>query len=219
PETLGGLTLPGREHLDNLIWVINCNLQRLDGPVRGNDKIIQELEGVFRGGGWNVIKVIWGTDWDPLLKADTRGLLLKRMEETVDGEYQKYTVEPGSYIRKHFFGAHPELLKMVNHLTDDQLRRMYRGGHDSRKMYAAYKAATEHKGQPTVILAKTIKGYGLGAHFQGRNATHQMKKLALEDLKQFRDAIRLPISDEEIDKNPYLPPYYHPGPDAPEIRY
>src|SRR5439155_24430063 len=213
--TLGQLTLPARENLDNLIWVVNCNLQRLDGPVRGNGKIIQELEGIFRGAGWNVIKVIWGSDWDPLLKADTQGLLLKRMEETVDGEYQKYTVAPGSYIRKHFFGAYPELLNMVNHLTDDQLRRMYRGGHDSRKMFAAYKAATEHKGQPTVILAKTIKGYGLGEAGEGRNVTHQQKKLNEKELREFRARFNIPISDEVIAETPF----YRPAEDSPETKY
>ena len=215
PETLGQLTLPARENLDNLIWVVNCNLQRLDGPVRGNGKIIQELEGVFRGAGWNVIKVIWGSDWDPLLKADTQGLLLKRMEETVDGEYQKYSVAPGSYIRKHFFGAHPELLKMVNHLTDEQLHRMYRGGHDSRKMYAAYKAAVEHKGQPTVILAKTIKGYGLGEAGEGRNITHQQKKLNEKELREFRARFNIPISDEDIAETPF----YRPAQDSTETKY
>src|ERR1043166_3898638 len=215
PETLGQLTLPARENLDNLIWVVNCNLQRLDGPVRGNGKIIQELEGVFRGAGWNVIKVIWGSDWDALLKADTQGLLLKRMEETVDGEYQKYTVAPGSYIRKHFFGKHPELLKLVNHLTDEQLHKMYRGGHDSRKVYAAYKAAVEHKGQPTVILAKTIKGYGLGEAGEGRNVTHQQKKLNEKELREFRARFNIPISDEEIVETPF----YRPAVDSAETKY
>ena len=215
PETLGGITLPARENLDNLVWVINCNLQRLDGPVRGNGKIIQELEGIFRGAGWNVIKVIWGSDWDPLLEADTQGLLVKRMEETLDGEYQKYSVAPGSHIRKHFFGAHPELLQMVNHLTDEQLHRMYRGGHDSRKMYAAYKAAVEHKGQPTIILAKTIKGYGLGEAGEGRNITHQQKKLNEKELREFRARFNIPISDEEIVETPF----YRPAEDSPETRY
>ena len=215
PETLGQLTLAARENLDNLVWVINCNLQRLDGPVRGNGKIIQELEGVFRGAGWNVIKVIWGTDWDELLKKDKHGLLLKRMEETVDGEYQKYSVEPGSYIRKHFFGAHPELLKMVNHLTDDQLHKMYRGGHDSRKVYAAYKAAMEHKGQPTVILAKTIKGYGLGEAGEGRNVTHQQKKLNEKELREFRARFNIPISDEDIAETPF----YRPAEESAETKY
>lgn len=215
PETLGALSLAGREQLDNLVWVVNCNLQRLDGPVRGNAKIIQELEGVFRGAGWNVIKVIWGSDWDALLAADAQGLLLKRMEETVDGEYQKYSVMPGSYIRKHFFGAHPELLKMVNHLTDDQLRKMYRGGHDSRKVFAAYKAAVEHKGQPTVILAKTIKGYGLGEAGEGRNITHQQKKMNEKELREFRERFNIPISDEEIVETPF----YRPPADSVETKY
>ncbi|HEX2259987.1 MAG TPA: pyruvate dehydrogenase (acetyl-transferring), homodimeric type, partial [Candidatus Binatia bacterium] len=162
PEASGALSLAGRENLDNLIWVVNCNLQRLDGPVRGNGKIIQELEALFRGAGWNVIKVIWGSDWDPLLAADEKGLLLKRMEEAVDGDYQKYSVEPGSYTRTHFFGKYPPLLEMVNHLTDDQIRKLLRGGHDPKKVYAAYTAAVNHRGAPTVILAKTVKGYGLG---------------------------------------------------------
>src|SRR5262249_46523727 len=186
PETLGALTLPAREQLDNLIWVVNCNLQRLDGPVRGNGKVIQELEALFRGAGWNVIKVIWGSKWDPLLKADVHGLLRKRMEEAVDGEYQKYSVEPGSYIRRHFFGKYPELLEMVNRVSDDDLRKLGRGGHDSRKVHAAYKAAVEHRGQPTVILAKTIKGYGLGEAGEGRNITHQQKKLNEKELREFR---------------------------------
>src|SRR5882724_10443767 len=206
PESLGAISLGGREGLDNLIFVINCNLQRLDGPVRGNGKIIQELEGIFRGAGWNVIKVIWGDSWDPLLAADTSGALVKRMEETVDGEYQKYSVAPGSYIRKHFFGAHPELLQMVNHLTDDQLHKMYRGGHDSRKVYAAYKAAMEHKGQPTVILAKTIKGYGLGEAGEGRNVTHQQKKMNEKELREFRARFNIPISDEVISETPFFRP-------------
>jgi pyruvate dehydrogenase E1 component len=215
PETLGQLTLPARENLDNLIWVINCNLQRLDGPVRGNGKIIQELEGLFRGAGWNVIKVIWGSDWDELLAKDTSGLLVKRMEETVDGEFQKYSVSPGSYIRKHFFGKYPEVLKLVNHLTDDQLRKMYRGGHDSRKVYTAYKAAMEHKGQPTVILAKTIKGYGLGEAGEGRNITHGQKKLNEKELREFRARFNIPVDDDVIAETPF----YKPPQDSPEIKY
>ncbi|MBI3417190.1 MAG: pyruvate dehydrogenase (acetyl-transferring), homodimeric type [Verrucomicrobia bacterium] len=215
PETLGQLALAARENLDNLVWVVNCNLQRLDGPVRGNGKIIQELEGVFRGAGWNVIKVIWGTDWDDLLKADTSGLLLKRMEETVDGEFQKYSVEPGSYTRKHFFGKYPELLKLVNHLTDDQIRKLLRGGHDTRKMYAAYKAAMDHKGGPTVILAKTIKGYGLGEAGEGRNITHQQKKLNEKELREFRARFEIPVSDEEIAEMPF----YRPPLDSAEMKY
>jgi len=196
PETLGSLTLAARENLDNLIWVINCNLQRLDGPVRGNGKIIQELEASFQGAGWNVIKVIWGSDWDKLLAADKSGLLLKRMEEAVDGDYQKYSVEPGSYTRKHFFGKYPELLALVNHLTDAQINKLLRGGHDSRKVFAAYKAAIEHRGQPTVILAKTVKGYGLGEAGEGRNVTHQQKKLNEKELREFRERFGVPISDE-----------------------
>jgi pyruvate dehydrogenase E1 component len=215
PETLGSLTLAARENLDNLIWVVNCNLQRLDGPVRGNGKIIQELEAVFQGAGWNVIKLIWGSDWDKLLEADKTGLLLKRMEEAVDGDYQKYSVEPGSYTRKHFFGKYPELLALVNHLTDDQIQKLLRGGHDSRKVYAAYKAAAEHKGQPTVILAKTVKGYGLGEAGEGRNITHQQKKLNEKELREFRARFGIPISDEEIAETPF----FRPAPDSPEIRY
>ncbi len=206
PESLGALTLASRENLDNLIWVINCNLQRLDGPVRGNGKIIQELEAAFRGAGWNVIKVIWGSDWDELLAADTKGLLMKRMEEAVDGDYQKYSVEPGSYTRKHFFGKYPELLKLVNHLSDEQIRKLLRGGHDTRKVYAAYKAAVEHQGQPTVILAKTIKGYGLGEAGEGRNISHQQKKLNEKELREFRARFNVPISDEEIVDTPFYRP-------------
>lgn len=215
PESLGAITMPGREHLDNLIWVVNCNLQRLDGPVRGNGKIIQELEGIFRGAGWNVIKVIWGSEWDKLLKKDKTGLLIKRMEEAVDGDYQKYSVEPGSYTRKHFFGKYPELLKLVNDMTDEQITKLLRGGHDPKKVYAAYKAATEHKGQPTVILAKTIKGYGLGEAGEGRNITHQQKKLNEKELREFKKRFDIPISDEEIVETPF----YRPGPDSPETKY
>ncbi|HXF76465.1 MAG TPA: pyruvate dehydrogenase (acetyl-transferring), homodimeric type, partial [Methylomirabilota bacterium] len=196
PEASGALSLASRENLDNLIWVVNCNLQRLDGPVRGNGKIIQELEALFRGAGWNVIKVIWGSDWDPLLAADEKGLLLKRMEEAVDGDYQKYSVEPGSYVRKHFFGKYPELLEMVNHLTDEQIHKLLRGGHDPKKVYAAYKAAIEHKGTPTVILAKTVKGYGLGEAGEGRNVTHQQKKLNERELREFRSRFDIPLPDE-----------------------
>ena len=215
PETLGSITLASRENLDNLIWVINCNLQRLDGPVRGNGKIIQELEALFRGAGWNVIKVIWGGDWDKLLAADKSGLLLKRMEEAVDGDYQKYSVEPGSYTRKHFFGKHPELLKLVNHLTDEQIRKLLRGGHDTRKVYAAYQAAVEHKGRPTVLLAKTVKGYGLGEAGEGRNITHQQKKLNEKELREFRARFNIPISDEEVADAPF----FRPPPDSPETKY
>ncbi len=215
PETLGALTLASREGLDNLIWVVNCNLQRLDGPVRGNGKIIQELEGAFRGAGWNVIKVIWGTDWDDLFANDHDGLLLRRMDECVDGDFQKYIVESGSYIRKHFFGKYPELAKRVVHLSDEQLRKMLRGGHDGRKVYAAYKAAMEHKGQPTVILAKTVKGYGLGEAGEGRNISHQQKKMNEKELREFRARFDIPISDEEIADMPF----YKPAPDSPEIKY
>jgi pyruvate dehydrogenase E1 component len=215
PETLGSLTLAARENLDNLIWVINCNLQRLDGPVRGNGKIIQELEASFQGAGWNVIKVIWGSDWDKLLAADHTGLLLKRMEEAVDGDYQKYSVEPGSYTRKHFFGKYPDLLELVNHLTDEQIQKLLRGGHDSRKVYAAYKAAVEHRGRPTVILAKTVKGYGLGEAGEGRNITHQQKKLNEKELREFRARFGVPISDEEIAETPF----FRPPPESKERQY
>lgn len=215
PEALGSITLAAREKLDNLIFVINCNLQRLDGPVRGNGRIIQELEAAFRGAGWNVIKVIWGDDWDELLAKDHEGILLKRMEETVDGQWQKYTVESGQYIRHHFFGADPRLLEMVNHLSDDQLRKLRRGGHDPEKVYAAYKAAVEHKGSPTVILAKTIKGYGLGEAGEGRNITHQQKKLNEEELREFRSRFGIPISDDDVAQAPF----YKPPDDSPEMRY
>lgn len=215
PEALGAITLASREHLDNLIFVVNCNLQRLDGPVRGNGKIIQELEAIFRGAGWNVIKVIWGSDWDPLLAKDHDGILLKRMEETVDGQYQKYSVESGKYIREHFFGVDPRLLEMVKHLSDEQLRKLNRGGHDPEKVYAAYKAAVEHKGSPTVILAKTIKGYGLGESGEGKNITHQQKRLNEEELREFRSRFGIPISDEDVAKAPF----YKPPEDSPEMRY
>ncbi len=215
PETLGSLTLASREHLDNLVWVVNCNLQRLDGPVRGNGKIIQELEAAFRGAGWNVIKVIWGSEWDPLLAADPTGLLVKRMEEAVDGEYQKYSVEPGSYTRKHFFGKYPELSELVNRLTDDQIHRLTRGGHDPEKVYAAYQAAMNHQGTPTVILAKTVKGYGLGEAGEGRNITHQQKKLNEKELREFRSRFGIDISDDEIAEMPF----YRPAEDAPETIY
>ena len=215
PETLGAITLAARERLDNLIFVVNCNLQRLDGPVRGNGKIIQELEGAFRGAGWNVIKVIWGSDWDPILANDSEGLLVKRMGEIVDGQYQKYTVSPGSYIRKHFFGVDPRLESLVSHLSDDQIRRLSRGGHDPLKVYAAYKAAVEHKGAPTVILAHTIKGYGMGEAGEGRNITHQQKKLNEQELRDFRDRFEIPISDKDIADAPF----YRPPDDSPEMQY
>ncbi len=215
PETLGAITLAAREQLDNLIFVINCNLQRLDGPVRGNGKIIQELEGIFRGAGWNVIKVIWGDDWDNLVQADESGLLIRRMGEVVDGQYQKYTVMPGSYIRQHFFGKYPELLELVRNYSDDRLERMRRGGHDPEKVYAAYKAAVEHKRQPTVILAHTIKGYGLGEAGEGRNITHQQKKLNEEELREFRSRFGIPISDTDVVKAPF----YKPPEDSIEMKY
>ncbi len=216
PETLGQISLAGREGLDNLTWIVNCNLQRLDGPVRGNGKIIQELESLFRGAGWNVIKVIWGSDWDDLLAKDRTGLLVKRMEEVVDGEYQKYIVEPGSYIRRNFFGKYQELLPLVNHLTDDQLKRLMRGGHDPRKVYAAYHfATTQAKDRPTVILAKTVKGYGLGEAGEGRNPSHQQKKLNERELREFRGRFRVPIDDEVIADMPF----YRPARDSAETRY
>ena len=215
PETLGAITLAAREKLDNLIFVVNCNLQRLDGPVRGNGSIVQELEAIFRGAGWNVVKVLWGDAWDPLLAKDDEGLLVKRMGEVVDGEYQKYSVEPGSYVRQHFFGAHPRLLEMVKHLADEQLRKLRRGGHDPEKVYNAYKAAVEHQGSPTVILARTIKGYGLGEAGEGKNITHQQKKMNEEELREFRSRFGIPISDEEVAKAPF----YRPPDDSPEIKY
>jgi pyruvate dehydrogenase E1 component len=217
PETLGALSLAAREGLDNLTFVINCNLQRLDGPVRGNGKIIQELESIFRGAGWNVIKVIWGREWDELLAKDTEGALVELMTKTTDGDYQTFKAESGAYIREHFFGRDPRTAAMVADWSDEKIWALKRGGHDYRKLFAAYKEATEHKGRPTVILAKTIKGWTLGSHFEARNATHQMKKMTLEDLKAFRDTLHLPITDEQID--PYLPPYYHPGLDSPEYKY
>ena len=217
PESLGAIGLAAREKLDNLIFVINCNLQRLDGPVRGNGKIIQELEATFRGAGWNVIKVVWGTGWDELLARDVDGALIELMNNTLDGDYQTYRAEDGAFLRENFFGRDPRVAKLVEHMTDDELWALQRGGHDYRKVYAAYKAATEHEGQPTVILAKTIKGWKLGPSFQGRNATHQMKKFTLDDLKGFRDELKLPISDEQLD--PYMPPYYKPADDDPIMQY
>ncbi|MEU3454209.1 pyruvate dehydrogenase (acetyl-transferring), homodimeric type [Micromonospora sp. NPDC006766] len=218
-ESLGAIGVAAREELDNLTFVINCNLQRLDGPVRGNGKIMQELEAFFRGAGWNVIKVVWGREWDPLLAADTDGALVNLMNTTPDGDYQTYKAESGAYVREHFFGRDPRTRKMVEHLSDDEIWNLKRGGHDYRKLYAAYKAAMEHTGQPTVILAKTIKGWTLGSHFEARNATHQMKKLTLEDLKLFRDRLYLDIPDKQLEENPYLPPYFHPGEKSEEIEY
>ena len=217
PESLGQLSLAAREGLDNLTFVINCNLQRLDGPVRGNGKVIQELESYFRGAGWNVIKLVWDRSWDPLLAQDRDGVLVNKLNTTPDGQFQTYATESGDYIREHFFGGDQRLRKMVEGMTDDQLLHLGRGGHDHRKVYAAYKAAAEHKGQPTVILAQTIKGWTLGPNFEGRNATHQMKKLTVDDLKGFRDRLHLPIPDSELESG--LPPYYHPGQDSEEIQY
>jgi pyruvate dehydrogenase E1 component len=215
PESLAGLSLASREGLDNLTFVINCNLQRLDGPVRGNGKVIQELEGLFRGAGWNVIKVIWGREWDELLARDADGTLVEQMNNTLDGEYQKFTVAGGAYIREHFFGPDPRLKRLVEHLSDDDLARLRRGGHDYRKVFAAYKAATEYVGAPTVILAKTVKGWTLGAGVEGRNITHQAKKLSEQELKVFRDRIELPIPDSKLKDAPY----YHPGPQSEEVAY
>ncbi len=215
PESLGALSLAGREKLDNLVFVVNCNLQRLDGPVRGNGKIIQELEGYFRGAGWNVIKVIWGSYWDPLLARDTKGLLRRRMEEALDGDYQKYKANDGAYVREHFFGAYDELKEMVADMSDEDIWRLNRGGHDPHKIHAAYHAATHHEGQPTVILAKTIKGYGLGQSGEGQNISHQQKKLDGEGVKYFRDRFNVPVSDDEISEVPY----YHPGEDSEEVKY
>jgi pyruvate dehydrogenase E1 component len=215
PETLGAITLAAREQLDNLIFVINCNLQRLDGPVRGNGKIIQELEGIFRGAGWNVIKVIWGSDWDPLLEQDSDGVLARRMMEVVDGQYQKYVVSSGDYIRRDFFGKYPELLDMVHHLSDEKLRRLQRGGHDPEKVFAAYEAAVQTEDRPSVILAKTIKGYGLGEGGEGRNITHQQKKLNEEELREFRTRFGIPISDERVAEAPF----YRPPANSPEMIY
>ncbi|RMI29461.1 pyruvate dehydrogenase (acetyl-transferring), homodimeric type [Nocardia stercoris] len=219
PESRGLIQVAANEALDNLTFVINCNLQRLDGPVRGNGKIIQELESFFRGAGWNVIKVIWGREWDNLLGADRDGALVNLMNSTPDGDYQTYKANDGAYVREHFFGRDPRTKELVKGLSDQQIWNLKRGGHDYRKIYAAYAAAMAHQGQPTVILAKTIKGYGLGKHFEARNATHQMKKMTLEDLKAFRDVQRIPVTDAQLEANPYLPPYYHPGMDTPEIQY
>ncbi len=215
PESLGALGLAARERLDNLIFVVNCNLQRLDGPVRGNGKIIQELEGTFRGAGWNVVKVVWGRLWDPLFARDDKGLLQQRMNETVDGEYQNYKAKGGAYTREHFFGKHPELLAMVEGLSDDDLMRLNRGGHDPFKVYAAYHAAVNHRGEPTVILAKTVKGYGMGDEIESENTTHQVKKLDADNLRHFRDRFDVPLSDEQLKDVPY----YRPPADTPEMIY
>jgi pyruvate dehydrogenase E1 component len=215
PESLGAISLAAREKLDNLIFVINCNLQRLDGPVRGNGQIVQELEAIFRGAGWNVIKVLWGCDWDPLLAADRDGLLIKRMGEIVDGQYQKYAVQSGAYLREHFFGSDPRLLEMVKHLSDEQLKKLRLGGHDPVKVYNGFKTAIEHKGQPTVLLVRTIKGYGLGEAGEGKNITHQQKKLNEADLRSFRTRFGIPISDDKIADAPF----YRPPDDSPELQY
>ncbi|MCW2863033.1 MAG: 2-oxo-acid dehydrogenase subunit, homodimeric type [Actinoallomurus sp.] len=217
PESLGAIGVAARDELDNLTFVINCNLQQLDGPVRGNGKIIQELESYFRGAGWNVIKVIWGRDWDPLLAQDVDGVLVNKMNTTPDGQFQTYSVETGNYIREHFFGDDPRLRKIVEHMSDDDIRKLSRGGHDYRKLYAAFKSAREHVGQPTVILTHTIKGWTLGPDFEARNATHQMKKLTKAELKEFRDRLYLEIPDSALEAD--LPPYYHPGEDSDEIQY
>ena len=215
PESQGAISLAGREKLDNLIFVINCNLQRLDGPVRGNGKIIQELEGSFRGAGWNVIKVVWGRMWDPLFEKDKHGIMQKRMDEALDGDYQSYKSRDGAFTREHFFGKYPELLKMVEGLTDEDIYRLNRGGHDPYKVYAAYAAAASHKGQPTVILAKTVKGYGMGLAGEAQNITHSVKKLDLAELKEFRDRFDIPLPDSELE----AVPYYRPPEDSPEMRY
>jgi pyruvate dehydrogenase E1 component len=215
PESLGSIAMAGRENLDNLIFVINCNLQRLDGPVRGNGKIVQELEGIFRGAGWNVLKVLWGRHWDPLLEKDQTGLLQQRMDEVCDGEMQNYKYNGGAYTRKHFFGKYPELLELVSDLTDDDIMKLNRGGHDPFKVYAAYAQAVEHKGQPTVILAGTVKGYGTGVAGEANNETHSLKKLDLQSLKQFRDRFNIPLTDKELESVPY----YRPAPDSPELKY
>src|SRR5690348_14612116 len=215
PESLGAIAMASREKLDNLIFVVNCNLQRLDGPVRGNGKIIQELEGIFRGARWNVIKVLWGSEWDPILERDTEGLLVKRMGELVDGEYQKLVVSSGAYVRQQFFGTDERLLKLVEPLPDEALRRLRLGGHDPRKIYAAYKAAVEHKGSPTVILARTIKGYGLGEAGEGKNVTHQQKKLNEEELREFRSRFGIPLNDEDC----ATVPFYRPSEESAEIQY
>ncbi|HEY5077137.1 MAG TPA: pyruvate dehydrogenase (acetyl-transferring), homodimeric type, partial [Acidimicrobiia bacterium] len=214
PEATAALDLAARERLDNLIFVVNCNLQRLDGPVRGNGKVIQEFESTFRGTGWNVLKVIWGRQWDELLARDVDGVLLNKMNTTVDGEFQKYAVESGAYIREHFFGSDPRLRKMVEHLSDDELQRLPRGGHDYRKIFAAYKTAVEHEGTPTVILAKTVKGWTLGADFEARNATHQIKKMTPDQLKSLRDRLYMEIPDRELETG--MAPYFHPGEKSPE---
>ncbi len=217
PESMAALSIAAREGLDNLIFVVNCNLQRLDGPVRGNGKIIQELESIFRGAGWNVIKVVWAREWDELLARDADGVLVNKMNTTVDGQFQKYVVESGDYIRKDFFGPDSRLQKMVEHLSDDDLKRLRRGGHDYRKLHAAYASALQMRDVPTVILAKTVKGWTLGGAIEGRNVTHQAKKLSEEELQKFRDRLEIPIADKDIHKG--TPNYYHPGKDSDEVQY
>ena len=219
PESRGMLQLAANQQLDNLTFVVNCNLQRLDGPVRGNGKIVQELEGFFKGAGWNVIKVMWGRGWDQLLAADKDHALEHLMMETLDGDYQTFSANDGAYVREHFFGRDPRTAELVKDWTDEEIWALQRGGNDYRKVYAAYKAATEHRGQPTVILAHTVKGYMLGSHFTGRNATHQMKKLTLDDLKGLRDRLHIPITDAQLEADPYRPPYYRPAPDDPALLY
>ena len=215
PESLGAIGMAAREKLDNLVFVVNCNLQRLDGPVRGNGKIIQELEGTFRGAGWNVIKLIWGSYWDPLLARDKDGALLKIMEETVDGEYQNYKANDGAFVRKHFFGKNPKTAEMVSRMSDEDIWRLNRGGHDPHKIYAAYAAATQHKGQPTVILAKTVKGYGMGKIGEGKNTTHQQKKMDMESIRHFRDRFNIPVPDDKLEELPF----FKPADDSPEMIY
>ncbi|WP_040594775.1 pyruvate dehydrogenase (acetyl-transferring), homodimeric type [Timonella senegalensis] len=219
PESRGMLQLAAQQQLDNLTFVVNANLQRLDGPVRGNGKIIQELEAFFKGAGWNVIKVVWGREWDALLNADKDRALVNLMNVTPDGDYQTYKANDGAFVRENFFNRDPRTKKLVENMTDDEIWALKRGGHDYRKIYAAYSAARAHTGQPTVIIAKTIKGYGLGSGFAGRNSTHQKKKVALDELKVLRDSLNIPITDEQLEANPYLPPYYNPGPEAPEVQY
>jgi pyruvate dehydrogenase E1 component len=215
PESLGAIGLAAREKLDNLVFVVNCNLQRLDGPVRGNGKIIQELEGEFRGSGWNVLKLIWGSYWDPLLARDKDGILQRVMEETVDGEYQAYKANDGAFVRKHFFGKHPQLLEMVSRMTDDDIWRLNRGGHDPHKVFATFHAAVNHRGQPTVVLAKTVKGYGMGRMGEAKNPSHQLKKLDTASIREFRDRFNIPVTDDKLDELPF----YRPADDAPEMRY
>src|SRR5690606_24258720 len=215
PESLGAISLATREKLDNLIFVINCNLQRLDGPVRGNGKIIQELERDFRGSGWNVIKLIWGSYWDPLLARDKEGILQRVMEESVDGEYQAYKANDGAFVRKYFFGKHPKLLEMVSRMTDEDIWRLNRGGHDPHKVYAAFHSAANHRNQPSVILAKTVKGYGMGQAGEAKNPTHQLKKLAADSVREFRDRFNIPIPDDQLEELPF----YKPDEDSPEMQY